>query len=260
MRYLAASVHQPPADRNPMHQFVVGHGDYEVSRLLYRDQYADAEHALLFHVGGPRDPYERALARQGSVREFELSSCPDDSFYVYVRAATTGRDREFADAFSQPGLIVITPIEYCADGTVRLTAVGPAETIQKAVEAVPGTMGVEVGAVGEFFAGRRSASQLVRGPTVRAGLGAGSVVPSAVPTPDQPVVPPLLGTLFVAARSADCPQKDCQCSHTHRFAPVAPRGSPAEMSRLQLPGLPVGARPPAGRRHRRLRLGLSTPL
>lgn len=141
MRYLAASVHQPPADRNPMHQFVVGHGDYEVSRLLYRDQYADAEHALLFHVGGPRDPYERALARQGSVREFELSSCPDDSFYVYVRAAITGRDREFADAFSQPGLIVITPIEYRADGTVRLTAVGPAETIQKPVEAVPGDDG-----------------------------------------------------------------------------------------------------------------------
>lgn len=154
MRYLEVSVDQPPADRNPMHQFVVDNGGYEVSRLLYRYEYAEAAHAMLFHVEGPRDPYERALAGQEPVREFELSPCPDDSFYVYVRAEMTDRDRAFADAFSQPGLIVITPIEYRADGTVRLTAVGPAETVQAAVDAVPEAMGVDVRGVGEYFAGR----------------------------------------------------------------------------------------------------------
>lgn len=154
MRYLEVSVDQPPADRNPMHQFVVDHGGYEVSRLLYRYEYAEAEHAMLFHVEGPREPYERALAGQESVREFDLSPCPDGSFYAYVRAGMTDRDRAFADAFSQPGLIVVTPIEYRADGTVRLTAVGPAETVQAAVEAVPEAMGVDVRAVGEYSAGR----------------------------------------------------------------------------------------------------------
>lgn len=65
MRYLEASVRQPPADRHPMHQFVATTDGYGVTRLLYRDQYTDTEQAALFHVGGPREPYENALADGG---------------------------------------------------------------------------------------------------------------------------------------------------------------------------------------------------
>ncbi len=137
-----------------MHQFVVTTDGYGVTRLLYRDQYADTEQAALFHVEGPRDPYEDALAEQSSVRAFECRSCPDDSFYLYVRSALRPPERAFAGAFAQPGLLVVTPVEYRPDGTVRVTAVGPAEAIQQAVETVPERMGVEVEAVGEYFGGR----------------------------------------------------------------------------------------------------------
>jgi hypothetical protein len=154
MRYLEVSVHHPPEDRNPMHQFVVEDDRYDGSVLLHRYQHTAAEHAMLFYVAGPREPYERTLARRSSVREFELSACPDDGCYLYVRAALTDRDRAFASAFAQPGLVVVTPVEYRTDGTVRVTAVGPAETVQAAVDAVPETMGVDVRAVGEYFAGR----------------------------------------------------------------------------------------------------------
>lgn len=154
MRYLEVSVDHDPADRHPMHQFVVEHEDYESTRLLYRFQHDDTEQAALFHVEGPVEPYERALAAAPSIREFELSPCRDGSFYLYARESMDSESREFADAFAQPGLIVLTPIEYLADGTVRLTAVGPAETVQAAVEAVPATMGVDVRAVGEFALGR----------------------------------------------------------------------------------------------------------
>ena len=157
MRYLEVSVHQPPEDRNPMHQFVVEHDEYEVSRLLYRSLYATAEHAVLFHVEGPQTPYEEVLAEQPFVDEYTLSVCPDDSFYLYVRGEVTPDGREFADAFAQPGLVVITPIEFRSDGTIRVTAVGPAEGIQAAVDSIPETMGVDVRAVGEYFAGRLDA-------------------------------------------------------------------------------------------------------
>jgi len=154
MRYLEVSIHHAPDDRHPMHQFVVEHGDYETTRLLYRFQYSDTEQAVLFHVEGPIEPYEQALSEQSSIQEFELSPCQDASFYLYVKETMRPDSREFADAFSQPGLIVLTPIEYQSDGTVRLTAVGPAETVQAAVTAVPGTMGVDVRSVGEFALGR----------------------------------------------------------------------------------------------------------
>jgi len=154
MRYLEVSVQQSPDNRHPMHQFVVDHPAYGRTELLYRYRYAETEHAALFHVEGPPDPYRSELAEEPSVLEFELGQCPDRSFYLYVRAEIQPDERAFADAFSQPGLLVVTPVEYRADGSVRVTAIGPADTVQSAVDDIPETMGVDVLAVGGYFPGR----------------------------------------------------------------------------------------------------------
>jgi len=154
MRYLEVSVQQSAEDRHPMHQFVVTEPAYEGTKLLYRHRFGESEHAALFHVDGPPEPYRTELAEESSVLEFEIGPCPDESFYLYVWAEINPGERAFADAFSQPGLLVVTPVEYRADGTVRVTAVGPADTVQSAVENIPETMGVDVLAVGEYFPGR----------------------------------------------------------------------------------------------------------
>ncbi len=154
MRYLEVSVDQPPGERNAMHQFVVDHDAYDCSRLLYREPYGVDEHAALFHVAGPADPYESALVDRPELLEYELDPCPDDTCYVYVRESMTEQDRSFAGAFEQPGLLVLTPVEYRSDGTVRVTAVGPAAAVQAAVDAVPSEMGVEVIQVGEYRGAR----------------------------------------------------------------------------------------------------------
>ncbi|MEF8908268.1 MAG: helix-turn-helix domain-containing protein [Haloarculaceae archaeon] len=158
MRYLEVSVAQSPGERNPMHQFVVERDAYGPARLLHREA-EESSHAMLVHVEGPTGPYREALEARDAVQAFELSPCPDDSFYLYVREDLAGEDRAFASAFSQPGLLLLTPVEYRTDGTVRLTAVGPAEAVQAAVEDVPETMGVEVVSVGEYAAGRVDARQ-----------------------------------------------------------------------------------------------------
>lgn len=152
MRYLTVAVHQPPDERHPMHQFVVEREGYDGSRLLAFDRPADAASAFLFHVEGPREPYEAALAAVPTVVEYEISPCPDGSFYLYVREDLADTDREFVEAVSQPGLVGVLPVEYRPDGTVRLTAVGPAAKLQAAVEATPERMDVEVVAVGDYEA------------------------------------------------------------------------------------------------------------
>ena len=154
MRYLELSVDQAPDERHPMHRFVVEHDAYGVTRLLYRHQYAETEHALLFHIDGPVDPYESAIDELSSVREFELAPCPDVSFYLYLRERLSEYDQAFADALTRSGLLLIRPIEYRSDGTTRLTAVGPTEAVQGAVDDVSATSGVEVLTVGEYAAGR----------------------------------------------------------------------------------------------------------
>ena len=158
MRYLEVNVVQPPEERNPMHQFVVQRDAYGPARLLHRETDAGT-HAMLVHVEGPTEPYREALEERSAVQAYELSPCPDDSFSLYVREALSGEDRQFSAAFSQPGLLLLTPVEYRTDGTVHLTAVGPAEAVQAAVEDVPEAMGVEVVSVGEYAAGRVDARQ-----------------------------------------------------------------------------------------------------
>jgi predicted DNA binding protein len=157
MRYVRLALDQPADSRHPMHQFVVDHDDYRLSRLLEFAPPVDGVHTLLFHVQGPRHPYESALAEEDRIREYDLSPCADDSFFVYVRERLSKRGESFVAALSRPGLIVVFPIEYRADGTVRLTAVGPAGKIQRAVEETPAEMAVDVLSIGEYDARRLDA-------------------------------------------------------------------------------------------------------
>lgn len=154
MRYLELRVHRSPNERHPMHQFVVEHDRYNITRLLYGHQYAENEHALLFHVEGPAEPYRNELKTVSAVLEFELALCPDESFYLYIRERISEDDQEFTDAFSQPGLIIVRPIEYRSDETIQLAVVGPSDAIQAAVDDIPETNGVEILAVGEYLASR----------------------------------------------------------------------------------------------------------
>ncbi|WP_436908896.1 helix-turn-helix domain-containing protein [Halosimplex marinum] len=157
MRYLRVAVHQEPAVRHPMHQFVVEREGYSVSRLLQYNTALDEDPAFLFHVDGDPDPYEPALRGTESVSAYEISRCPDDTFYLYVRESIPEHSRDFVGALTQPGLVGVMPIEYRADGTVRLTAVGPAEKLQTAVEEMPEGMDAEVLEVGEYDARRLDA-------------------------------------------------------------------------------------------------------
>jgi hypothetical protein len=154
VRYLELSVRRSAAERHPMHGFVVEHEEYEVTRQLSRHRYAEDEHAVLFHVEGPVEPYRSAIAEVPSVIEFEIAPCPDGSFYLYVRDRITGGDRRLLDAFSQSGLVLTGPVEYRSDGTVRLLVVGPSDAVGAAVEEVPEGEEVEVLAVGERLSGR----------------------------------------------------------------------------------------------------------
>lgn len=154
MRYLEVTVRQAPTQRDPMHQFVVEHDAYDATRLLSRTVYDGSDHAALFHVDGPVEPYTSALGERETVHEFAVTQAADDTFYLYVYETVPDVDRAFADAFAQPGLLVQMPVEYRADGSVHVTAIGPAAAVQRAVETLPDAMRVDVEAVGTFVPGR----------------------------------------------------------------------------------------------------------
>ena len=159
MKYVRLALDQDPEVRHPMHQFVVAHEGYEVSRLLevsYSRWDADDGFGIqtaLFHVtGSPVEPYEAALRGTEEVIDYELSRRDDDSFYLYVRGEHTDADDRLVEAFSRQGLVLMMPIEFRADGTMRLTVIGPGDTVQRALDELPPEFDVDVRSIGEYDA------------------------------------------------------------------------------------------------------------
>ena len=155
MKYVRLSLSLPPEARNPMHQFVVDHDGYEASYLLRGNNIDDDTHTMLFYVDGhPIAPYREALEATENVLEYAISACPDDSFYLYVRDQLSETGRGIVDAVTAAGLVGVSPVAFRADGRMELTLVGPGETVQRALDAVPDGIGVDVREVGEYASHR----------------------------------------------------------------------------------------------------------
>ncbi|WP_276270794.1 helix-turn-helix domain-containing protein [Haloarcula litorea] len=151
MKYVRLSLSMGPAKRHPMHQFVVETDGYDASYLLRGNDVGSEVQTLLFHVDGwPPDPYRAALEATDEVAEYAISTCPDETFYLYVRDRPSDVGAGLVDAMRRSRLCPASPVGYHADGTVRLTLVGPGEAVQAATESVPTGISVDVLSVGEY--------------------------------------------------------------------------------------------------------------
>jgi len=159
VKYVRLSLSLPSEARNPMHQFVVDHEGYEASYLLRGNNIEEEVHTMLFYVDGhPIAPYREALEATEHVLEYEISTCPDDSFYLYVRDRFSETGRGIVDAVTAAGLVGVSPVAFRADGTMEITLVGSGETVQRALDAVPDGIGVDVREVGEYGSHRFESS------------------------------------------------------------------------------------------------------
>jgi predicted DNA binding protein len=151
VKYVRLSLAMDRATRHPMHQFVVETDGFEASYFLRGTDVGEDLQTMLFHVDGyPPDPYRAALDQAETVVEYAISTCPDETFYVYVQDEPRAADMALVDAFTQARLLIVSPVAYLGDGTVELTLVGPGQAVQRAVEAVPDPIDVDVLEVGTY--------------------------------------------------------------------------------------------------------------
>lgn len=154
MKYVTASLSLGPSYRHPMHDFVVDHDGFEASRLL-GSTVSGRHHTAIFHVDGwPPGPYDAALDDLESIHEYALSPQSDETIAVYVQEELTESDRALITGLGQPGIVALYPISYQADGSMRLTIVGPSDTLQNALDAIPDEVAVEARAIGDYEARR----------------------------------------------------------------------------------------------------------
>ena len=154
MKYATLSLTQTPTDRHPMHRFVAETDGYEAARLL-GSTLGDGIHTALFHVDGwPPDPYEERLDGVASVQEHALSTQSDGTFSVYVREELDEHDRDVTGAFRRAGLVIVLPVVYRSSGEIVVTLVGPAGTLQTAIEEIPADVSVDLRDIGGYDARR----------------------------------------------------------------------------------------------------------
>jgi predicted DNA binding protein len=102
---------------------------------------------ILHYVVGDIEAYEAAAADIDEVIDFELEPAGDDAFYAYIFDEMTPVSRAMFEPVSYRGLVVVPPIIYHDDGRVSMSAFGPADVLQRAIENLPEPFEADVRAV-----------------------------------------------------------------------------------------------------------------
>jgi len=103
---------------------------------------------ILHHVVGDIDAFDAAVCEVDEVIEYELEPAGDGAFYAYIFDEMTPASRAMFEPASYSGIVVVPPMLYHADGTVSMSAFGPAEAIQRGIEQMPDPVEVTVRSVG----------------------------------------------------------------------------------------------------------------
>jgi predicted DNA binding protein len=151
MRYCELHLRQPDWMEHPMQQFLREGDAVEFEELLAYNAMRghDVEYAL-FYVAGDVEPYRAAIADVESVRRYTLAPIDDGAFYSFVCQETREADVAFREAFEELELVVLLPVVFEGDGTVRLTLVGEEANFRLLLEGLPADVEADVRALGEY--------------------------------------------------------------------------------------------------------------
>jgi len=152
MKSLELIVEHTAETIHPMHAFVCESPAVEREYLL-EGRPGDDVRTLLFYVEGDAEAYEAALDQQAAVAEYDIRPDDADGFFMYVRAPNSDDEALLFDAFEQETLVVVPPVEFRADRTMRLTVVGHADDLRTLLDALGERLSVDVLSVGPFTRG-----------------------------------------------------------------------------------------------------------
>ncbi|QZY00384.1 helix-turn-helix domain-containing protein [Halobaculum rubrum] len=145
MKTLALRLDPDEASTHPMHAFVADHPEFGPTRLLQWNPRIGETNVLLFHIDGPPEPFLPALDGVDTTEVVEPSAeSTVDGFYLYVRERLTERDRGLVEAFADENVVVVPPVVYDTDGSMRFSVVGTGDALGRAIDRIPDGVDVSV--------------------------------------------------------------------------------------------------------------------
>jgi hypothetical protein len=154
MKCLQLTLHHSQRTMHPMQEFILQETEVGAYHLLQGNMTDQNVWTTLFYIEAEQDPYAEQLEQTSQVIDYELIPVGDQAFYAYLREETAEPDKNIYAAFTQPTLVVIPPIEYTTEGSMRITVVGETGELQSAVDTLPPDIIVDVDRVQEFIGPR----------------------------------------------------------------------------------------------------------
>lgn len=116
--------------------------------IVLGGQSVDGVETISSFVYGSPDAYEALLTEQESVLEYDIT--PDvDGFFLYLRQELGPESVSMMDALAQDTVVVVPPIEFRSDRTMRMTVVGHPEDLKAVSESIPEGVSVEILKLGD---------------------------------------------------------------------------------------------------------------
>jgi len=150
MRSFEVVLTYSPETIHPVHEFITQSDVVDRERLLHGTVTDDGLDTFLFHVEGNAKAYAEALDTTAAIRRYDLTEISETAFYAYLEHEAPEIDESLLTAFSRPGVIVVPPVEFRADGTAHLRIVGDASDFQALLTEIPDGIATEVTRIAEY--------------------------------------------------------------------------------------------------------------
>lgn len=148
MQSLRLTVRHTESTIHPIHRAVCESPDIDRERLLQGNTTGE-RNTLLFHVEGDRQAYASALEETDAIVDYDIVALRD-GFYAYLQEVPRDPDEALYAAFSLDSLVVVPPVVFRSDRTMRTTVLGDHDQLRSMLTALPEGMSVDIERVGTY--------------------------------------------------------------------------------------------------------------
>lgn len=161
MKSLRLTLHHSERTMHPMQEFIFGRTDIGSYHLLQGNLTDSNIWTTLFYIEAEQKSYAAELDQTPQVIDYELIPIGEQAFYAYLREQTANPDKEIYAAFTHPTLVVIPPIEYTTQGTMRISVVGESTALQSAIDSLPSDIELDIDRIEEFVGPKPAVASLL---------------------------------------------------------------------------------------------------
>lgn len=123
--------------------------------IVLGGQSVDGVETITSFVYGRPEAYESLLTGRESILEYDVT--PDeDGFFLYLRQELGPDGMSMLDSFAKETVVIVPPIEFRSDGTMRTTVVGHPDDLRALSGSIPDGVSMEVLQLGDDVVSVRS--------------------------------------------------------------------------------------------------------